>query len=84
MSCEVEGRSVTVASHFDPAVRCLDFSIPAVVGVMSHFVAAMLSEADCLCLNAALSKEQIASRNEVSHCLILYHPLIKSLLHSVR
>jgi len=51
---------------------------------MSHLVAAMLSEADCLCLYAALSKEQIASRNEVSHCLILYHPLLKSLLDSVR
>lgn len=84
MSCEVEGRSITVASHFNPAIRCLNFSIPAVVGVVSHLIAAMLSEADGFSFDSALSKEQVASRNEIRHCLIFYHSLLESLLDSVR
>jgi len=84
MSCEVEGRPITVASHFDPAVRCLNFGIPAVIGVVSHLVAAMLSEADGLSLDSALSQEQVASRNEIRHCLILDHSLLESLLDGVR
>jgi hypothetical protein len=44
----------------------------------------MLSEADGLSLDSALSQEQVASRNEIRHCLILDHSLLESLLDGVR
>jgi hypothetical protein len=46
MFIQIEGRSVRVANDFNPLVRAFDFSIPAVVSIMSHLLTLVLTEAD--------------------------------------
>jgi len=78
MLCQVEGRTFSMASDFNPAVASLDLSIPAIVRIMGHFVRAMLSEANGLSTDTNTAQEHVAASEEVADGLISYYAVSNS------
>lgn len=68
-----------MTSHLNPPVGSLDLSVPAIVCVVSHLVAAVLTEADTLLIDSNVEQELVSPSQEVSKSLILQDSLIKSL-----
>lgn len=60
-----------MAGNLNPTVGSFYFSIPTVVGVVSHFVGSVLSKSNCLWTDANFSEEKISPAQEVSHGLVL-------------
>ncbi len=79
MLSQIECRSVSVTSDFNPTITGLDLGIPAVIGIMSHFVRAMLAEADGLSLDTKRGQEQESPCDEVTNSLVTDHAASDSL-----
>jgi len=52
VSFQIESCSVSMSTNFDPPIRSLNLSIPAVLRIMGHLFGAMLAETDASCVNA--------------------------------
>lgn len=50
----------------------MDFSIPAVGSVVSHFIVHMLTESQTLTLDTDLDQEHVNTSNEVAQGLVVY------------
>lgn len=68
-----------MTSDLNPPVGSLDLSVPAIVCVVSHLVAAVLTEADTLLFDSNVEQELVSPGQEVSKGLILQNSLVKSL-----
>lgn len=66
MSFEIVRRSVCTTNTLEPTIRAFNLSVPAVLGVVSHFIRKMLAESQAFLVNTQLSQEQVSPCNEVA------------------
>ena len=79
--CQIEARPVGVACYLDPPIARLNFSIPAVLRIMSHLVAPVLPEPNTIWLDTTVRQELPCSNHEVSQRLIADNTLGNSFTH---
>jgi hypothetical protein len=70
MTSQIKAGAITVSCHFNPSITAFNFCVPAVSGVVSHFIASVLPEPDTRWMNTVLSQEQICSRHKVRNSLV--------------
>lgn len=68
-------RECCLLPHFITYIRRFGLCIPAVTGIMSHFILHMLSEAQLLRGYTDLCKEEVDSANEVTQNRVIDHTL---------
>jgi len=64
---------------FDPSVRSLNLCVPAVVGVVSHLSASVLSEANTIRLDTASQQELVSTGAKVTQGLVADNALLNSI-----
>jgi hypothetical protein len=67
---EVMAGAIGDADALDPTVLAMDFTIPAIGGVVSHLGAGVLAEADSRRVYADADEEIPGPREEPSHCRV--------------
>ncbi len=72
---QVKSRSVCKANTLKPAIRALNFSIPTVLGIVSHLILQMLAKPEPLLIDTNPSEKQIRSCNEVTKSFIVNNTL---------
>jgi hypothetical protein len=74
---KIKGRAVRVTGDLNPSIGGFNLSIPTIVGVVSLFFLAMLSESNGLSLDTNAEQKFVSPRNKVSHSLILEDTFLK-------
>lgn len=77
---EVIGASVGDSDTLHPAEAGFDFRVPAVAGVVSHFVFPVLPKSDVVFVDAHLDQEIKSSGHEVGHRLVADKSLVDGIL----
>ena len=67
---KVVRRTVCAAHAFGPAIRVLDLGVPAVLRVVRHLVAHVLSEAEARGVDPDLREEEVDAHDEVAERLV--------------
>lgn len=81
MSLEVKAGPIGAASDLNPAIGGLDFGIPAVLGIMGHFIASVLSESNRIFPDSNIFQEDVSPSHEICHCLVPNGTFFDSLAH---
>ena len=63
---EIKRGSIGETDAFNPTVRALNLGIPAVGGVVRHFMLQVLTETKASRIDTDLEKEQVASRDKIT------------------
>ena len=77
-------RTIGEPDALNPTVRALNFSVPAIGGVVRHLVLQVLTEAKTVGVDANLNEEQVASSNEITQGFVRDDALAHGLAHSHR
>ena len=80
MCLEVVTSSVGNANTFHPPITAVQFCVPAIDGVMGHFVLFVLSESDFLSINTHMLQETVSATNELSHSCMADESGVKGVL----
>jgi hypothetical protein len=78
VSSQIVSRTVSNTDALNPTVAQLNFSIPAIASIVSHFVPQVLSESKAVSSNTRSQQEQMRSAQEITQSLIRNHALHKS------
>lgn len=72
---QVVSRAVSAANTLDPAIGGLNLGVPAVSGIVGHFVGHVLTEAQTLRIDANFDEEEVDASHEVAKGLVIHHAL---------
>mmetsp|Transcript_131077 Transcript_131077/g.261537 ORF Transcript_131077/g.261537 Transcript_131077/m.261537 type:complete len:308 (-) Transcript_131077:587-1510(-) len=73
MGIEVEASAVRNACTLQPANRCLNLWVPAVIGIVCHLRGKVLAKTDVVCFDANADEEEVRPCNEVAQGLVVNH-----------
>lgn len=76
MNGQIVRRAIGTADALNPAVRRENLGVPAVGGVMCHFVRHVLTETEALRVDTDLHEEEEDSGDEVTESLVVDHALL--------
>ena len=79
VNCEIIGSSVGDSNNLDPAIADVGFGIPAVAGVVGHFIGPVLAEPNAVRVQTHLGEVQVHSAHEVGQRLVVDDSGIDSL-----
>ena len=72
--------TVSNANTFHPTVAALNFSVPAIHGIVGHFIGFVLPETDTLRVDANVREEAVRPPDELSDRGVAHHAFVKRVL----